>query len=790
MDTDRSDKEKSFGEASLPFSKLDSGLSLLSAISDFTPLILGKRYLRSSEPAPSKKTKLALSLSRTWKTIRNNFAAILVLLALASGIATYGAMSEIPPFGNNPDLLFWLLNIDMGILLLFVVLIAKRVVSILSGRKRGLAGSHLQVRLVSIFSLMAAIPAIILTVFSAFFFHYGIQAWFSQRVQTAINESQAVAQAYLEEHQQVIRADTLAMANDLDRQFTFFIANNEALEKIVETQSVLRNFSEVLVFQEPGEILARSKLTFSLEFDDIPTFAMENAQNGDVVILTNNDDDRVRALLKLNNFTNTYLYVGRRIDPQVLSHVADTKQAVEDYASLQTRYTDLQITATLIFVVVSLLMVFAAIWFGLVLSRQLVRPIGSLITATERVRGGDLSVRVNEEKSLKEFDHLGRAFNRMTRQIEEQQSELIGANRLLDQRRRFTETVLSGVSSGVLGLDQDGIVNLANNSAIKLLGKPEDEVVDHPIMQIFPDIDTLLVKANERAGKITQGEIHLNEENGEKRIFLLRVASENLDDQNQGAIITFDDITELQSAQRKAAWADVARRIAHEIKNPLTPIQLSAERLQRKYKHQIDKDQDIFTQCIETIIRHVGDIGHMVDEFSAFARMPEPNRKKGNLLKHIEDSTLLQRQARPDVSLNIDAQVADPMAVFDAQQIRQVLTNLVQNSIDAIDEKCEKNPETQEKQGHIEILLHDSQSDIIVTVYDNGAGFPDDHSLGQLTEPYVTHKKKGTGLGLAIVKKIMEDHGGKIVLGPIKEKPDAHGLGGAMLSLYFPKETT
>lgn len=772
--------------------------SLLSAIADFAPLILGRRYLSRSRGdgahvnRSNKHVKSLPFAKRIWHWLRSKFAWFLLLAALISGLATYAAMSEIPPLGNDPNLLIWLLNVDMAILLLFVALIAKRVVSIWSGRKRGLAGSHLQVRLVTIFSLLAAIPAIVMTIFSAFFFHFGIQAWFSQRVQTAINESQAVAQAYLEEHQQVIRADTLAMANDLDRQFNLFAVNNEALRKIVETQSVLRNLSEAIVFNGNGDILARSRLTFTLEFDDVPQYALERARTGDVVILTGENEDRVRALMRLNNFSDTYLFVGRMIDPKVLGHLDATQKGAQDYENLQMRYSSLQLTSTMIFVVIGLLMVLAAIWFGLLLARQLVSPISGLMTAAERVRGGDLSVRVEEEKSLREFELLGRAFNRMTQQIEEQQGALIEANRLMDRRRRFTETVLAGVTSGVIGVDENGLVNLANNSAARLLGMETDSISGMPIADILPDIDSILVRAHSRPQKITQDEIPFAGQDNEKHVFLVRVAIEMIGDEDRGAIITFDDITELQSAQRKAAWADVARRIAHEIKNPLTPIQLSAERLRRKYLGQIEKDREIFEQCTDTIIRHVGDIGNMVNEFSSFARMPEANLKQGDIKKHIESTVILQKQARPDISIDIKSKAnISTLAFFDNQQIRQAITNMVQNAIDAIDEKAQGLSEDirTDFKGKIQILLQESDSDIIVTINDNGTGFPEDHNLKQLLEPYVTHKVKGTGLGLAIVKKIMDDHHGKLSLGVTDDlsayKNDLYD--GAVLSLHFPK---
>ncbi|MCB1532348.1 MAG: HAMP domain-containing protein, partial [Alphaproteobacteria bacterium] len=372
---------------------------------------------------------------------QNRLAAFLVLASIVSGIATYAALTETPPLGNDPDTVIWLLNLDFIILLALVVLVSRRLVALWSGRKRGLAGSHMHVRLVYTFSILAAAPAIIMTVFSAFFFHFGVQTWFSERVSTAINDSQAVAEAYLEEHKQVIRADTLAMANDIDRQASFFLENDEALEKLIRTQSLLRNFSEAIIFDKRGRVLARSGLTFSLEFESVPDLLIQRAEAGEVVITTGSNDDRVRALLKLNNLgRGTFLYVGRAVDAKVLSHVTATRQASKDYASLQSRYSDLQIIVVMIFVLVGLLLMMIAIWLGLVLARQMVSPISTLIKTADRVRGGDFSARVPDEGKLEEFTYLAKAFNRMTEQIQEQQTELIEANRQLDHRRRFTET--------------------------------------------------------------------------------------------------------------------------------------------------------------------------------------------------------------------------------------------------------------------------------------------------------------------------------------------------------------
>ncbi len=733
--------------------------------------------------------KLSTLRKRSWRTKASLF---LMLAAIVSGFATYAALTETPPFGNDPRTVITLLNIDLVFLLLLVALIAKRIIAIWSGRKRGIAGSHLHVRLVYIFSFLAAVPTIIMTVFSAFFFHFGVQTWFSEHVKTAITESLAVAESYLEEHQQVIRADTMAMAADLDRQADIFIAKPKALEAIMETQSQIRNLPEAIIFQKNGHLIARSSLTISLAFENIPSYALSEADQGDVVLMMGEKKDRVRALVKLENFQDAYLFVGRMVDSKVLGHLSATAAAVEDYSDLQTSYAGLQITVTMLFVVVGLLMLLAAIWLSLVLARELVQPISELISTSDRVRSGDLMARVPEEKSFEEFEYLAKSFNRMTQQIQQQRDELINANRQIDMRRRLTESVLKGVSSGVIGLDETGVVNLANVSACSLLDKKIDEITGGHILTLIPELKDLLAQAYKKPEKMAQQEIILKgREDGRshRRTFLFRVNLEQLAEQQKGVILTFDDITELQSAQRKAAWSDVARRIAHEIKNPLTPIQLSAERLKRKYLVQIKEDKETFTTCTETIIRHVEDIGRMVDEFSSFARMPEPNLKELSLIREIRNALILPQQAHTDIRITLTEcmKEGDAQVDLDAIQLRQVMNNLIQNSVDSIRTRMETE---QGLKPEIKIFITGKgTTEIMVIISDNGIGLPQDEPSERLTEPYVTHKTKGTGLGLAIVKKIMEDHRGTLILGTpewIKEVKGWSALSGATVILTFP----
>lgn len=717
----------------------------------------------------------------------NRLALFLIVAGVVSGFATYGALSEMPPFGKDPDTVIWLLNLDLIILLVLVSLVARRLAGLWSGRQRGIAGSRLHMRLVFIFALLATAPAIIMALFSAFFFHFGVQSWFSDRVRTAVVESQAVAEAYLEEHQEVIRADIMAMAHDLDLQAPLLLSKPEAFEKVIRTQSLLRNLSEAIVFDAGGRVLASSGLTFSLELETLPGYALRQAEEGEVVLMTGESDDRVRALVKLDSFLDAYLYVGRMVDPVVLSHLTDTREAAHAYAQLEKQLSDLQVTVSMIFTVMALLLLLGAIWFGLTFARQLVLPIGSLISASDRVSAGDLSARVPAFDRIDEFDVLARAFNRMTSQIQEQREELVAANAQLDQRRRFIEAVLAGVSSGIVGINEREEITLANMSAAELFGFSPETIAGTPVTSAIPGIAALLEQAHQKPGRVTQTEIPYIRKDNAKRILLVRIAAEKSDGGEKSAVLTFDDITELQSAQRKAAWADVARRIAHEIRNPLTPIQLSAERLKRKYLKQIKEDAEIFSQCTDTIIHHVDDIGRMVQEFSAFARMPEPVMKEENLSRCLRDILALEKEAHPGIDFVSRGLDGECRVVFDSRQIRQAFTNILHNAAESVQTRVGN----EGGRGRIDVLLAplDRQGACLVCVTDNGLGFPKNEDPERLTEPYVTHREKGTGLGLAIVKKIMEDHGGRLVMGApdwLKTVEGWQDRGGATVSLLLP----
>jgi two-component system nitrogen regulation sensor histidine kinase NtrY len=687
-------------------------------------------------------------------------AIALAIPALASGIATYLALTGAPPFGPHPGAVLSLLNLDLVLLLALGAVIAKRLIEVWAERRRGLAGSRLQIRLVVLFSLIAVMPTIIVAAFSYLFFSFGMESWFSDKVRTAISESLAVAEAYLHEHQQAIRADVLAMANDLNRDAVKLALNPQHLEQVVSAQAALRGLTEAMIFDRAGHLLARSSLSFTLGFEPVPDEAMHLADTGDVAIMTNDSDDRVRALVRLNQFGDVYLYVGRFIEPRVLNHMEETQRAAAQYEQMEGQRSGFQITFALIFMMVAMLFLVAAVAIGIHFAAQFAGPISRLITAAEQVRGGDLAARVPEGQKDDELASLSRAFNRMTYQIESQQRELREANRQLDERRRFTETVLTGVSAGVIGLDRLGRVNLPNRSASSLLGVDLEQVIGQDLAEVAPEMAGLLGEAEQRPDRLAQSQVQLISGNS-TRTLLVRIAAEHNGRDISGFVVTFDDITELLSAQRKAAWADIARRIAHEIKNPLTPIQLAAERLRRRYLKEIKKDAETFTICTDTIIRHVGDIGRMIDEFSSFARMPAPVLRPENLTEIVHRAVFLQRTAHPEITFET-AFPAHPVSVrCDARLIGQALINIVKNAIESIQARAAEDGTS--PPGQIRVAVVEEQVQSAVSVEDNGKGLPQ-QGREQLTEPYVTTRTKGTGLGLAIVKKIMEDHQGELVL--------------------------
>jgi two-component system nitrogen regulation sensor histidine kinase NtrY len=701
------------------------------------------------------------------------FAIGLVVMSLTFGVATYISLTDSTPFGPGPDHILVLINTDLVLLLLLGVVIANHLTRLWAERRH--VGSKLHMKLVGVFSLLAATPAVIMVVFSALFFNFGIESWFSERVRTTLNESIAVAEGYLKEHKKVIRGDVQAMAYDLIRDGKVLLENNEVFNDVVTQQAAARLLTEAIVFDNRSRVIAKSPLTFALELERIKPEDLQKAQAGGVVIQTNEGGNRVRALAYMDYPLNAYLYVGRLVDGDVLNHMTKTQESVAEYNLMEDRRSSLQITFSLIFIVVALLLLLVAIWIGLVFATKLAKSIQTLIIAAERIRKGDLHTRVDETEAGEELTLLSRAFNRMTGQLQTQQQDLMLANQQLDQRRHFTESILDGVSAGVIALNVKKSITLSNQFVTQLLGLAGKDLEGKHILEVIPELKELLDQAKERPDRFLESQVTVPR-GGVIRTLFVRLVVERSKKRIGGYIVTLDDITELVSAQRKAAWADVARRIAHEIKNPLTPIQLSAERLKRKYLKEIHSDPDTFLNCTNTIIRQVGDIGRMVDEFSHFARMPVPVFKKEDLGYICQQAVFLQRTANPSIQFEFSCKEEGLEAWCDSRLIGQALTNLLKNSIDAIEGRDRHQGEL--TPGYIGVRLFQEGDYGVIQVQDNGKGLPSE-GKERLTEPYVTTRLKGTGLGLAIVKKIMEDHQGELQL------KDRMG-GGALIQLRFP----
>ena len=691
-------------------------------------------------------------------------------MALLLGIASFAVLAGRVKLSMHSGMGVAMIMADFAALLWLMVVLAGRVTRVLLEHRRGAAGARLHVRLVALFGGVAAVPAILVAVFAIVFFNFGIQAWFNARVQTALDESSQVAQGYLQEHTNDIRLDALAMANDLSQNGTMFFGDPNEFASYLVTQASVRGLTQAVIFQpQTGEIIASAGLFAGLAASVPDSRAIALAQAGQVPVETPRGSTVEQAVIKLDMTPPLMLMVEKPIDPAILDHVHKTQQAVAEYQRLSKNRAGLEVSFALIIAVLSLLVLSALVGFGLVIANQIAKPIGHLIRAAEKVRAGDLSVRVPEKATGDEMAGLSRAFNRMTAQLAAQHGELLDVNNQLEERRRFTETVLAGVSAGVIGLDAKGRIELSNRAASDLLRLGLVPQIGRNLAEIAPEFAPLIeaVMASPERPAVAQIE---HGRAMAKRMLLVRIGAEMKLGMADGFIVTFDDVTELLAAQRKAAWADVARRIAHEIKNPLTPIQLSAERLKRRFAKEITSDPESFTQCAETIVRHVGDIGRMVDEFSTFARMPAPQMRPESLEVVAREAMVLQRVAHP--SIKWEVVIEEPLtAVCDRRLIGQALTNLLQNAADAVSMR--------EGASHVKLRLLRHEGLACLTVTDDGIGLPE-ADQGRLIEPYVTHKPKGTGLGLAIVAKIMEDHGGRLEL-----KPAAGGVG-AEVSLYLP----
>lgn len=654
------------------------------------------------------------------------------------------------------------LTVNLALLAGLVGLIAWELVTLWLAWRAGRAAARLHLRVIGAFSAVAAAPALIVAILASVTLDRGLDRWFEERTRTIVNAAASVGEAYIREHGRAIRAEALGLAADVDRSRDLYEFEPDRFDAFLRTQAQLRVLPAVFLLKDDGTVITRTLLDPEwTELQMPPAEAFAEVEPGEPVVITPGRTNQVGVLVKLETLDGLHLYVTRPLEGQVLEPLRLAKDAAEEYRQLDSSRFGAQLAFGLVFVGVSLIFLLAAIWIGIGFANRLVSPIRRLILAADYVSKGHLAVQVPVRRKEGDLAHLAETFNTMTNELRAQRAELISAKDQIDRRRRFTEAVLAGVTAGVVGVDAAGRITLANRSSTALLDESETDMVGRRVYEIAPELGTILEAAlSDASGKAQQAQITLMR-GGRERTVTVRLTSEHSDAAARGFVITLDDITDLVSAQRSSAWADVARRIAHEIKNPLTPIQLSAERLKRRYGKKVEDDRQVFDQCIDTIVRQVGDIERMVNEFSSFARMPKPQIARADIVEAVREAVFLQSVAKPEIDFRSHLPGEPIFGRFDQRLLLQAFTNIVKNAGEAVEAVPAEVMGAD--RGTVEVVVSRDGDTVTVAVIDNGIGLPS-ANRHRLLEPYVTTREKGTGLGLAIVRKILEDHGGRIEL--------------------------
>ncbi len=699
-----------------------------------------------------------------WSGLGRYSSLSLALLGLASGIVTYLVLSNLTPIAPTRESVWGLLSINIFIICGLLIMLGVQAIRLRRRQRAGRAGAYMHGRMVTLFSAIAAFPAILVAIFAIVTMDRGLDYWFSARTKTIITNTTAVANAYLAEQRESLRHDVTMMAQDLAAVQDMLDTNPQRFMQFIQAQTGLRKIPQALIINDQGDVLVAASPEETI-LTTLPRPEAFSAARNNTVILTATSKAQILGLRKISGTSDLYLYATRILSANVMQQLVQTEAAVRDYSAMERRRFETQLTFALIYIVMTLVILLSAIWLGLSLADRLVIPIGRLIYAARRLGEGDLQSRVRTTATSNgEIDELAETFNEMAERLGSQQNDL-------DERARFTETVLHGVSSGVVGIDENGVINHANEAAGELYEVMPNQLIGQPLALVMPDFVSLLEGAEQMRGLVTE---QVNLPHAKTKGLTIQASAACIDGPQGGVVITFDDVTDLLTAQRNAAWSDIARRIAHEIKNPLTPIQLSAERLQFKYGNDVGETADIFRKCTETIIRQVEDIGQMVDEFAAFARMPTAVMGSFNLNDVLTQAVLLQRVAQRDVEYRVEC--PDKVIMHgDRRLISQALTNILKNAGEAAmlggDEKF------------IEITVQEDAAQISVAIADSGPGWPEKDRYA-LLEPYNTSREEGTGLGLSIVKKVIEDHGGKLKL---EDAPWCLSGGtGAKVQMVFP----
>lgn len=659
--------------------------------------------------------------------------AMLVMGGIIYSILTHGSP-------NRPLDPFLVASLLVGILvpaMALMVLFAQRVARGRAEQSPLGARGGLHVRLVALFSVLAAVPTLLVVIFASLLFQFGVRFWFSDRASVVLQNADRVVHAYINEHRADLWSNATKMRGDLLATLAAASPDDPRWASYFAQQVAWRQLDAAAVIHvapdSSEQVIWLANLDKPLNQVVNPTKLAEyDSATPHVTVLR----DRMETVIPLDKASRVYLWISRSANPLVIRQSARATLAVDDYRDFQLRARTLQLQFNAALLIASLFTVGVAIWIAFAVADRLVRPMGELVGAARRVAGGDLAARVPAPNKYDEVGRLAAAFNRMTRRLQEQ----TGA---LESRRALTEAVLSGVSAGVISVNRDRQITLINLSAQALLRTGDESPIGRPLEEIAPELDKLLDTGERQA--VLQLAI-----DGDVRTLAVTVVNAG-----NGHVLTFDDITQQLADQRHAAWSDVARRIAHEIKNPLTPIQLAAERLQRRYGKDIAEDGGTFEKLVSTIVRQVGDIRRMIDEFSSFARMPKPLFRRENVVEVARQTLFLHEVAHPAIRFSLDAPDPPPTMVCDRRQIGQALTNIVKNACEAVEAKPGEG-----QGGMIAMTIHVSDGRLLLDLADDGVGLPAERD--RLTEPYVTTRAKGTGLGLAIVRRIVEDHMGTI----------------------------
>ena len=708
----------------------------------------------------------------------------MIILGPVLAVATYLLLGPLDT-GSRGTALRIILMCDLVYVLLIIGLLFQRIMAIIAQRRRKSAGSQLHLRLTGFFTLMSLVPTITVAVFATISINMGFEAWFSDRVQNVIRVSLDAAQAYEFEQTSGLREDAKSLGRRLEQvKAAQRIEDPGAIRQELDRgqQSIQRGLKEAFVITGDGILRLRGFRSYKFDYEMPPPQAFDLAFE-DVHLIRDYENNELRALVSLRGFGDQYLYVTREVDGVLLGLLDQTQQTARLYQQLEQDRDLYLFNFGLLYLAFAVLLIVSSALLSLWFAERLSRPIGRLVGAAQRVGDGELETQVLEEEGDDEIAQLSVYFNKMTRQLKGQRDRLLENTAQIEERRRLFDSVLSSVTSGVVGLDAQGRVSFVNRSARRLLGWAVGEHKEHHLEVVVPEFSPLFARLKESGNDSVQDEVKVVR-GGRLENLLVRVAPRTSEGGAlEGYVIAFDDVTDLVAAQRSAAWGDVARRIAHEIKNPLTPIQLSAERIRRKFSPKLDADGDDLERMTQVIVRQTTDLRRIVDEFSKFARMPEAVKQREDIVAILNQAVTLQQAGQPNVTFHIDIPDQVIPLSLDATMISQALTNLIKNAGEAIATRIEKGVSL-DLTPAISILLTDLDTQVSITISDNGIGLPQDRA--KLFEPYVTTRDKGTGLGLPIVKKIIEEHGGVLRLDDAEPIGDTQHVGAAA-TIELPK---